>query len=363
MFPIVMHFEFDSTEISLTITQLKSKLDIISSSFLAGFAGMSTKSRKSGGMKSWFIAKAEGVIPTEFYEIRAETEPRGDWNAMFGLTACLYFAVFAAFIAVYLYEGSRTHSQSKISDVDYKGEEGYTCQMLSKVTASYQYANDSNFISAILAYNLVNVKETQEHNGVNLAAAQPCNQPMTYFGGDAVPLFDKGETMGALAMFNDRVIYWINANRKEVYAYEYQGGHFYKIGGFDDLDLVTSTMAVTRLGQPLNVVRNGNQTRSIYRFSGDYQPLYDTGLNYDPILVNDNHYNLYLLEQDRFVFLNITAAPITETVLFQLTSGEILKSASVYHDGVNPYVYFTTTQGGNTTFYTYIDGVISHTPV
>lgn len=334
--------------------------------FIAGFAAfaeMSTKSRRSGSAKSWFFSKAEGVIPTEFYEVRAETEPRADWNAMFGLTACLYFAVFAGFIAVYLYEASKSYSESKISDIDYDGENGYTCKMLSKVTASYRYVNQSSFISTLLAYNLVNVQETQKISLHNFATAKPCDQPMSYFGGDSVPIFEKGEELGALTMFSDHVIYTININRKEVYAYEYLGGYHYIVGVFHGLDLVTNTLAVTKLGQPLCVVREASQNRTIYIYTGTNIPLYDTGLTYDPILVNDNHYNLYLIEDDRFVFLNITASPITETILFQLTNGEVIKSASVYHDGIDPHVYFTTTQGGNTTFYTYIDGVISHTPV
>lgn len=283
---------------------------------------------------------------------------------MFGLTACLYFVVFAGFIAVYFYEASKSYSESKISDIDYNGEEGYTCQMLSKVTASYRYVNQSSFISTLLAYNLVNVKQTQEMSLSNFATAKPCDQPMSYFGGSGVSIFERGEELGALTMFSDHVIYTINANRKEVYAYEYLGGYHYIVGVFHGLDLVTNTLAVAKQGQPLCVVREANHNRTIYIYTGINIPLYDTGLSYDPILVNDNYYNVYFIAADRFVFLNITATPITETTLFQLTNGEVIKSASVYHDGINPHVYFTISQSStNTTFYTYVEGVISRTPV
>lgn len=327
---------------------------------------MSEKSRRSGKLRSWLFIKAEAVIPTEFYEVREETEPKADWCTMFGFTAFLYLAVVAGFVAIFLQEASRTTTQSIISDYDYKGEDGYTCKMLSKVSASFQYANRTGIFSTLLAYNLVNVIQTEEQSRTNLALAKPCSSQLSYFGGEGVPLFEKGEELSALSMFSDRAVYWINANRKEIYAYTYPDGFYYVVGSLVGMDLVTNTMAVTKLGQPLCLVRNANNTRTIYIYNGVYEPLYDTELHYDPVLVNDNFYNLYMIQRDRFVFVNLSSTPITETTLFQLPNGEIIKSASVYHDGVDPQVYFTVQQGGmngNITFYRCKDGLITHTPV
>lgn len=327
----------------------------------------------------------ESVIPTEFYgesylqgvhahdvaltpnivldrppDVRAETAPKAGWIPMYSFTSIVYIAALVSFVTLYQNEARKSTTETVILSYDNSGNDGYTCQMISKVSEAYQLP--ATYIST-LSYNLINVAELGSQCVQDLAVADPCGSPMNYYSGTEEPMYDylTADTYGAAALYsiNKAYVYTTVFGVVQITSYDYSIGDYYDLNPVNHT--ITSSLAVDNTGSPIYLTRvdPGSTTVLVRRIRPVDALVYtiDAG-NSDPVILNDNLYNVYVVLNTTFVALNIYAQPAVATELFALAEGDNILFAAVYHDGSAATVYYYTTLGAATSvYYCYKGGV------
>lgn len=195
-----------------------------------------------------------------------------------------------------------------------------------------------------LAYNLVNVMELKPECESDIAAADPCSAPMTYFPGTVNELWPAGTLFGAAAMYKGTNVFVFDKTlRASITNYNYSNGQYKKdVAALQDSP-ITSSLAVDRNGEPIYLAMSSQySTVMVYRAplqTSDSVLAYNTGVPYANIL-NDNLYNIYYTTNTTFVYLDVyntdNSGPIDATVMFTVADGDIILYAAVYHDGASP---------------------------
>lgn len=264
---------------------------------------------------------------------------------MLAFTVLVYVTAVASFTALYLNEASKSTTETVIVPYDKTGNDGYTCQMISRVSATYQIRSPD----PALAYNLVNVIELQAQCTADLQNANPCNTSMTYFPGTTTAL-PVGTDYGAAVLYADNLLFIFDTTLDPYLRnYDYTTGlindNIYQVDYF----AIPTSLAVDRDGWPVYVAKSDfSSDKIVYRAFIDDSTVdlisFNTGWQYDITILNDNLYNVYMIQNNTFLSLDVYTVPAVSTVMFSTAADERILYAAVYHDGAVPTVYYTTTR-------------------
>lgn len=291
---------------------------------------------------------------------------------MFAFSALIYIAALLSFSMLYTNEAAKSTVETVILAYDNTGNDGYTCQMISRVTSDYQIATTSD---PSFAYNVVNVMESSLECQDNIQATEPCEYPLTYFPGTAVALNMEGRVYGAAALAADDSAYYF-----EVWT-NYPANvdkYLYTTGQLGDSPIIESTstnviqtnsLAVDRNSYAIYVASEGAVNATIFRAPPEDERdtldliQFNTGAAQATVF-HDNEYNIYYAAGVSFCSLDVYVSPAVSTVLFNLTAGDSFLYVAVYFDGLIPTVYYRTAQ--TTTIYVFRDGthtVLPHSEI
>ena len=297
-----------------------------------------------------------------YLDIRAATPPKAGWNLMFITSILIYTAAIIAFTLLFSYESGRSTVETIVvaEDRTGTGANDYTCQMISRVTASYQ---SPSYGYPVLAYNLVNVMETQQTCKKNVEATSPCDTPMLYFPGTATDFSTDGEILGAATMFGTNLAYVFSTRSTFPYivCYDYSRGQYDNQYISSNYNAQPNTLAVDRNGYPIYVTLESSSGTTMLvcraEFYDDVQGTinFDTGSSSVKVF-NDNLYNIYYATNDSFYALDVYTSPAVSTLLFNFNAGETLLYAAVYYNGTSPTVYYWTSLGQSYPLYSFNNG-------
>jgi hypothetical protein len=282
-----------------------------------------------------------------FSDVRQETTPKAGWLPMFTLTGVVYAAAIVAFVLLFANEASKSYIETIIVSYDNTGTDGYTCQMISKVTASYEVLTESE---PTLAFSLVNVIESRIQYEQYYATADPCNHPLLFYPGETVDrIDDDGDVQLSAAVLcgSDMVIYTASAaDTQELHYYNYTTGinQPYTL----PFSALPGSVAVDADGSAILLGSDSAGAYDVYRVTEDRdlyslpaEKLYTFPSPTAPIVLNDNLYNIYLVENNTLSALDVyTGGNATNTTLFTLPAGEFIRYAAVYNSGTEIKVYF-----------------------
>jgi hypothetical protein len=274
---------------------------------------------------------------------------------MYALAGFAYIAAIVSFSVIFVTESHKSTIDTVIVATDNTGQNGYTCQMISKVTATYEVAA-SDTQEPVQAYQLVNLIESKAQYEADYAIADPCAQPMQYFPGTSKPLF-QGQAVhyGASVMYGSDLAYIFTEEdtQQGIMLMNYTAGKFG--GSAPNLTMLTHSIAVDVDGSPIVLSGTGSNTYGVFRIYThlkDSSELYSIALEYPPIILNDNLYNIYLAEHDTFTALDVYSdnsdGSASNTTLFTTRDGEYITYAAVYNSGSSVKVYYVNnTDGAN----------------
>lgn len=280
---------------------------------------------------------------------------------MYSFTAVIYISAVIAFVLLYQNEARKSTTETIILPYDFSGNDGYTCQMISRVTGTYQIPSS---LDPSLAYNLANIMESKSQCESDLQVANPCGTPMVYFPGTASSFGAPGTAYGAAAIFHEHVVYMFDTSDAEITinSYDYSTGTYFS-GEFYPVPVpITTSLAVNKFGSPIYLSRSLNSSTVQVRQADPADISLAEFENGSPntIILNDNLYNIYVAVNNTFIYVNIYAHPVVSTVIFSLAEGDNILHAAVHHDGSSPTVFFYSTLGAPThTYYQYKDNSIT----
>lgn len=285
------------------------------------------------------------VLILNFLDVRQEITPKAGWVPMYALAILAYVGCTIAFALIFVAESQKSTTETIVSSYDRSGSDGYSCQMISKVTASYQLASsDGEF--TILAYDLVNVAESKSQFEEDINSADPCSQPLVYFPGSSSTLAFNGVTFYAAAMYKSEFAFANSfGNVDGILVLSISEGTkttFYPSSGNKDFSIAAATN-----GALVYTSYMGSDMYTMYTAvltNGVFSEIELMQLNDVPqLLLNDNVYNVYLLSNFTFYMVNMNdALPATLTTLFSIpNNGEQVLNAAVYNSGNSIKVYYT----------------------
>lgn len=288
--------------------------------------------------------------------MREETTPKAGWVPMFAFTLLVYTTAIVAFGTLYALEAKKSTVETTIMPYDNTGNDGYTCQMISRVTESYQYPSKTD---PALAYGLVNVIETKAQCVSNFESSDPCSQPLVFFPGTYTARDTTGADYRATALYGDEFAFVLDESGLPMfYNYNFTTGTIeqdeymleYSYHGQDTFVVATNSFAVDRDGYPIFASSTEDDTlkiifRSSPEGSGANQIAFNTDWYGDITILNDNLYNVYMIQNNTFLALDVYSTPAVSTVVFTLPVGQNIVYAAVFHDGDAPTVYYYATNG------------------
>ena len=129
-------------------------------------------SATTNNSKPWeaLLPSDEALLPTEFYNVRQETTPKGRSDTMRFFAVVAYIVAVIVFISLCVTQSQQYTIETVIKSADLSGSDGYTCQMISKVTAAYTISSSE----PVVGYELVNVMESASQFSSDIASANPC---------------------------------------------------------------------------------------------------------------------------------------------------------------------------------------------
>jgi len=233
-------------------------------------------------------------------------------------------------------------TETVIKTADVSGSDGYTCQMISKVTADYTISDTVDGLSQTFA--LVNVMESSTACGSNFKAADICTMPLSTSGSSV--------TANAVAYNPEGLFYYLADN---IVYY----------GQSDSTGLMLTTSAFT--GGSLDNLVIGSDgsfyssySSKIYKYvasTGTWTELTGVTFTSTPVIVQDNLNNLYytLIDECGGVYsLSVSGTVMSSVLLFTPASGCIECGPPVYNDDGNYDCVGTTvscTGGGDLAVY------------
>jgi hypothetical protein len=285
-------------------------------------------------------------------DVRQETTPKAGWLPMYGLAAFAYIGAIISFSVIFNSESHKSTTETLIGPADITGKDGYTCQMISKVTTSYELQSSTGDDPA-QAFQLVNVIESKSQYEADYATADPCSQPLVYFPGETIDLFPgRYIQYTAAAFYGPDMAYIVTTGLESGIMYMN-----YTIGRFDAAPLpgymLTSSIAIDAKGYAMTLGNYGDGTYGVYRVevnitTNKYVNLINVTDVIAPLILNDNLYNIYLAEHDTFTALDVYSSPASNTTLFTTRDGEFIRYAAVYNSGSSVKIYYVNnTDGAN----------------
>jgi hypothetical protein len=285
-------------------------------------------------------------------DVRQETTPKAGWLPMSVLASLAYAGAIIAFSVIFVSESHKSTTETLIMTTDNTGQDGYTCQMISKVTASYEILSAVGQTSQ--AFQLINFIESKSQYEADYTIADPCSEPLEFFFGSRMTLYGAQVAVygGAALYGEDTAVVAVYATGPNVLISNYCSGHYYTYS--IDANIIMDSIAVDTDAKPIFIASDAPGVYSVYRLviysayvSGE-ELLYTATLPDQPIILNDNLYNIYLAEHDTFTALDVYASPASNTTLFTTRDGEFIRYAAVYHSGSTVKVYYiNNTDGAN----------------
>jgi hypothetical protein len=275
-------------------------------------------------------------------DVRQEVAPKAAWGPMYLLAALAYIGAIIAFACLFVTESRKSITDTIITPYDNTGRDGYTCQMISKVTASFQISSESGEDPS-QEYNLVNIIESSYQFEQDIAAADPCKLPLTYFPTENTQTGTTDVKFGAMAMRGDSMAYVFNVYTETVISYNYSAGTV--DSQYVDYAPITSSLAVDREGFALFLHEGVGDTKIVYRKdiieNNGADEIYSFEYAATPIILNDNLNYIYLAENTTFSALNMTSEyTATNNTLFTVPDGEEIVHVTAYNDGTDIKVYY-----------------------
>jgi hypothetical protein len=282
---------------------------------------------------------------------------------MYGLAGFAYVGAIIAFSVIFAVESNKSTTETMIGSADVTGQDGYTCKMISKVTASYE-VTASIYLDPHQAFQLINVIESRTQYESDYSAADPCSQPLEYFQGSITPIYSGPDlAYGGVALYGEDTLIVANVHLgRNLLFINYTMGTFNSYYTADIM--LIDSIAVDADGNPLYLAASNTNEYTVYRLDhgtalGSYTEveLFIVETSFQPVLVYDNLYNIYLVEHDNFTALDVysdstTGTASMNTTLFSTRAGEYITHAAVYNSGIDggtggsiKVYYLNNTQG------------------
>jgi hypothetical protein len=269
-----------------------------------------------------------------------------------------YIGAVIAFVVIFLTESHKSTTETLIMTTDNSGQDGYTCTMISKVSAAYSIVSDDGFGSVSQAFQLINVIESRLEYQVDYAIADPCSKPLEFFAGNREILYKASDvTYGGVSLYMEQLAFIAMSNvGATVLKINYTSGHFATFAITADMSIYS--IAVDVDSNAMFIATESSGAYGVYRLDTFLDQiatevlLYNVSLPYEPIILNDNLYNIYLAENTTFTALDVYSdsttgtAAATNTTLFSTRAGEYITHAAVYNsgDGIVKVYYINNTQ-------------------
>jgi hypothetical protein len=273
---------------------------------------------------------------------------------MYAFAGFAYVGAIIAFAVIFASESSKATTETVISSTDNTGQSGYTCEMISKVTAAYEVPSVSGYDPA-QAFQLINVIESNAKYEADYDLSDPCAQPLEFFPGEITPVLqNNGVVYGAGVFYGDDAVYYLasTGDGALLMRLNITNGAFF----LDSFDVLTESIAVDAEDRALLLSSNGEDHYAVYRFVPDFasrtfsrEEIYTVTSSFEPIILNDNLYNIYLAEHDTFTALDVDSGingTASNTTLFTTRDGEFIRYAAVYNSGSSVKVYYVNNTGG-----------------
>jgi hypothetical protein len=264
------------------------------------------------------------------------------------LAAFAYFGAMVAFVTIFVTESHKSTTETLIMTTDNTGQDGYTCTMISKVTASYEIVSEGMYGIASQAFQLINVIESKAQYQADYAIADPCSQPLEFFPGNRNTLYSSFDvTYGAAALYMEDTAYIaLDIVGPTILRMNYTNGEFetYAI----NTGMSINSIAVDADMHPIFIATELSGAYGVYRLKvapSGYTAevlLYNVTTRSAPIVLNDNLYNIYLAENTTFTALDVYSddSSASNTTLFTTRDGEYITYAAVYNSGSSVKVYY-----------------------
>lgn len=279
---------------------------------------------------------------------------------MYVLAGIAYVGCIVAFILMFISESHKSYVDTQIFSYDNSGNDGYSCQMISKVTASYEIPSNTD---PAMAYQLVNVIESKSDFEEDMRTADPCSHQLLYFPGTVEAPFDGvSATYGGVAFYKSEMAFVMTTLYAPMIMF-----YNYTYGTYDMYEPVSGTLvnavAIGRTEHFSVVYLRSTGIEGAFemyevevRSSGYYSENMVTQFTmllpsseFQPRVLNDNHYNIYVMGNDTIYSVNIYGELLPPLVpLYTLQSGAAFHRAAVHND----------THGGGVKVY-YVDSTMS----
>jgi hypothetical protein len=255
-----------------------------------------------------------------------------------------YMGAIIAFTVIFVTESHKSTTETLIMTTDITGQDGYTCRMISKVTDSYEIVSEAGYGSASQAFQLINVIESRRQYETDYAIADPCSKPLAYFPGTRDNLYMAMDvTYGAAALYaDDTAFVAVSGASPIILRMNYTSGSSESY--WLSADMLMNSLAVDADLQPIFLATESAGVYGVYRLvinsddSTEEVQIYSTAQPFEPIILNDNLYNIYLAENTTFAALDVysdstTGTASINTTLFTTRAGEYITHAAVYNSG------------------------------
>ena len=271
--------------------------------------------------------------------MREEITPKGSDNAMFILALISYSIGLAVFITLCVTQAQQFITETEIKPADVSGSEGWSYQMISKVSAPYSVGAAAE---PIQTYQLVNVMESSSAAESDLVASNPCASTQyvtgtstTYnFGSSNIPLYSliykpDGTLILEQSLIGQPYTY-------PHYAYNSAAGTITQ----SEADGPGPSQAVGPDGTLYSTGPSSSGSSELYEYNNSaWNPVTDSPTG-SLVLYQDNLFNLYYTDIGgsfaipiNVYSLTITNSVATSTLLFSITSTGILSSMVIYNPG------------------------------
>jgi len=265
-----------------------------------------------------------------------------------------YLAGFILFVVLCATEANNFITETSIKDSDETGEGGQTCQMISKVSATYSVEAG---VEPMQNYYMVNVMESSSQAASDLSEASQCAN--TQFSAGVTTEYSP--TMGEMAYAPDGSLYFLSVTPEVVTSIASDG--------------VLSTYGMPPGGSNYDNVAVG-PSGALY-FAG-YEYVSETsGGSWEMVqdlpksskIVQDNFNNLYYIDGCSFYSITVTNLVATTNLVFAISSSCTgIGSFGIFNPGTNAasiQYYFEKNDNTASTITTYVmyeDGVYTTLP-
>eukprot|EP01032_Pedospumella_encystans_P008534 gene8534-10119_t len=280
---------------------------------------------------------------------------------MLGFATVAYLAVLVAFILLVLDTSSNYTNEVKIMSRDVTGTDGYTCEMISKVTNTY---TTNSVDDPSTSYYLINIIESKEQCLSNLAVADPCSSPQSYIAGDTSPADYEGSLYIALGLYvNDTAYKFDSFGTFGIYTYANGTSRFSE----NLFDITSNFIGIDVLGNAYYLRRFGAGCAAVTcvvmatpSFSTKVVAEYNT--SYSGI-INDNLYNLYLYDNTTLYEVDYLGNADSQKLLMQLEQFEgglnIVSAAVNSSDNLHSVYFVSHNASGLLSIYRYVAEVMT----